>query len=86
MNKGYDDIINEHRDQRGQTIGLFTSGGTISAIMGRVLGIASQKDVIGLNGIVQNTSITEILFSSHRSTLKRFNEVSHLPNEMHTFV
>ncbi len=86
VNHGYESILEKHRSERGATIGLFTSGGTISATMGRVLGIAEERDVIRLNGIVQNTSISEILFSEYKETLKSFNEVSHLPDEMRTFV
>ena len=86
VSNGYEYVLDKHKHERGKTIGLFTSGGTISAIMGRVLGIESDRDVIRLNGIVQNTSITEVLYSEHRATLKRFNEVSHLPEKMHTYV
>lgn len=86
VKRGYDTILHKYREDRGLTIGLFTSGGTISATMGHVLGIAEDRDIIRLNGIVQNTSISEVLFSGHRATLKSFNEVGHLPSEMKTFV
>jgi len=86
VNRGYDDILNKHRNERGVTIGLFTSGGTISATMGRVLGIAEERNVIRLNAIVQNTSMSEILFTEDKETLKSFNEVPHLSDDMRTFV
>jgi Fructose-2,6-bisphosphatase len=84
--KGYETILERHKNERGVTIGLFTSGGTISATMGHILGMAEEKDIIGLNGIVQNTSISSFLFSGLKTTLKNFNDVSHLPQEMKTYV
>ena len=86
VNSGYEKVLDNHRHDRGVTVGLFTSGGTISATMGRVLGIARERDVIRLNAIVQNTSMSEILFTSEKETLKSFNEVPHLSDEMKTFV
>ena len=86
VQRGYNEILDRHRNKRNQTVGLFTSGGTISATMGEVLGIEKDRNVIRLNGIVQNTSISEVLFSGPRVTLKSFNEVHHLPDELKTFV
>ena len=86
VKRGYQRILDEHRNGKSQTIGLFTSGGTISATMGYVLGIEEDKNIIRLNGIVQNTSISEVLFSGQRVTLKSFNEVGHLPDDLKTFV
>jgi len=84
--RGYDQVLAQHSQERGVTIGMFTSGGTISATLGHVLGMSDNRDIIGLNGIVQNTSISEFLFSGRRVTMKRFNDVSHLPDHMKTFV
>lgn len=83
---GYDKVYNNHKDQKAKTIGLFTSGGTISATLGHVLGMKDNADIIGLNGVVQNTSVSEFLFSGERVTMKRFNDVSHLPKDMKTYV
>ena len=83
---GYEQVYNRHKDQKGLTIGLFTSGGTISATLGHVLGMSSDENIIGLNGVVQNTSVSEFLFSGERVTMKRFNDVSHLPEDMKTYV
>lgn len=83
---GYDRVFENHKNQKGQIIGLFTSGGTISATLGHVLGMQSDEDIIGLNGVVQNTSISEFLFSGERVTMKRFNDVSHLPADLKTYV
>jgi len=83
---GWDKVFSAHKHEQGKTVGLFTSGGTISATVGNVLGMQSDREIIKLNGIVQNTSITEFLYSGDRVTMKRFNEVSHLPDDMKTYV
>jgi len=84
--RGFEDVFARHKHENKKTIALFTSGGTISATLGHVLGMEHEKDIIGMNGIVQNTSITEFLFSGDRITMKRFNDVSHLPENMKTYV
>jgi len=83
---GFERMYNQHKNEQGKTIACFTSGGTISAILGHVLGMQADADIIGLNGIVQNTSISEFLFSGDRITMKRFNDASHLPEKMKTYV
>lgn len=84
--RGLGVIQHQNGDQRGITIGAFTSGGTISAAMGHVLGMSNESKVMELNGLVQNTSITEFVFTQKRMTLKSFNGVPHLAEEMVTFV
>lgn len=86
VTKGYDRVYDTHKNEKGKTIGLFTSGGTISATLGHVLGMTANEDIIGLNGVVQNTSVSEFLFSGERVTMKRFNDVSHLPDALKTYV
>ncbi|MEL6122913.1 MAG: histidine phosphatase family protein [Bacteroidota bacterium] len=86
VEQGLERVICEHSDQKGQHIGMFTSGGTIAATIGRTLQMADHARVISLNGIVQNASMTEILFSNHRITLKSFNRVPHLSDDQLTYV
>ena len=86
VKSGFEMIYDRHKDEKGKTIALFTSGGTISAALGYLLGMQNDEDIIGLNGIVQNTSISEFLFSGDRITMKRFNDTSHLPEHMKTYV
>jgi len=86
VSRGFDEILEVHKNDRGVNIALFTSGGTISAMLGRVLQIPDHSSVINLNGIVQNTSMTEVLFNSSKATLKSFNLVPHLSNDMITYV
>ncbi len=83
---GLDQILENHRKKRGEQIALFTSGGTISATVGKLLEIKNHVNVIGLNGIVQNTSLTEIIFNERKATLKSFNKVPHLSPSMITYI
>lgn len=64
---------------RGQTIAVFTSAGPISAMLEIVLGCPSQQ-VLSMWWLLGNTSITELLFSERRITLRSFNSLPHLPN------
>lgn len=86
VEQGLDQLLQKHQYDRGYNIALFTSGGTISATLGKILNIENHTSVIGLNGIVQNTSISEIIFNDKKATLKSFNAVPHLSNEMITYV
>ncbi|MFT4567286.1 MAG: broad specificity phosphatase PhoE [Saprospiraceae bacterium] len=86
VGNGFDELMQKHSKERGINIALFTSGGTISAILGKVLQMPNHSSVIKLNGIVQNTSMTEILFNDAKATLKSFNLVPHLSNDMITYV
>lgn len=79
-------IYDQHRNVRGENVLMFTSGGTISATVGKILGIEDDVRVIQMNGIVQNTSITEIVFNENKYTLKSFNRVPHLSTDMLTYV
>ncbi len=86
VKSGFERVYDRHKGDKSSTIALFTSGGTISAVLGHVLGMQEEADIIGLNGIVQNTSISEFLFSGDRITMKRFNDCSHLEENMKTYV
>ena len=86
VKSGFEMIYGRHKDEKAKTIALFTSGGTISAILGHVLGMQRDEDIINLNGIVLNASISEFIFSGDRITMKNFNDASHLPTNMKTYV
>ncbi|MEM7370888.1 MAG: histidine phosphatase family protein [Bacteroidota bacterium] len=84
VNQGLDQIIKEN--QQGKTVLAFTSGGTTAASMGYTLGL-SHLDSMELNFIVQNTAMTELLFSRNNLSLMRFNHIPHLTQqELITFV
>jgi len=70
----------------GETIGAFTSGGTISAITAEALHIQDERRVAAMNFSVRNTSFTSFLFSKNQFNLLSFNELPHLEKEMVTFV
>ncbi|MFT5762844.1 MAG: broad specificity phosphatase PhoE, partial [Saprospiraceae bacterium] len=68
------------------TVGVFTSGGVISAITAEALGLEDQTKVAELNYAVRNTSVSRFLYSNGEFNLLSFNEVPHLEEEMITFV
>lgn len=70
----------------GQTIGVFSSGGTISAITAECLGLASEKAVAELNFSIRNTSFSTFLHTENKFNLLAFNEIPHLKKEMITFI
>lgn len=71
---------------RGVTVGAFTSGGTISAITGYALEMQNEARIIEMNDAVINTSISDFKYSDGRLSMRQFNRVPHLPQEMITYV
>ena len=69
-----------------QTIGVFSSGGTISAIMAECLALTDEKKVAQLNFSIRNTSLTSFLYNEKYFNLLSFNELPHLEEGMITFV
>ena len=72
--------------KKGEKIGVFSSGGTISSIIGKVLGIEDEIVIADLNFSVRNTSFSKLLYSNKETNLLTFNELPHLRDEMITFV
>ena len=70
----------------GETVAVFTSGGTISSIIGESLNMADQKRIASLNFSIRNTSFTSFLYSKGAFNLLGMNEIPHLEKEMITFV
>jgi broad specificity phosphatase PhoE len=79
------EIILEKTVQKS-TVGIFTSGGVISAITAEALGLKDEGKVADLNNAVRNTSVSRFLYSNGTLNLLSFNEVPHLEKEMITFV
>ncbi|MBT8219190.1 MAG: phosphoglycerate mutase family protein [Bacteroidia bacterium] len=73
-------------ENKGKNVACFTSGGTISATIGYALGMNDDAKMIGINGIIRNTSINEFLFSDEQMSLLTMNRTPHLSNELTTFV
>jgi broad specificity phosphatase PhoE len=72
--------------KKGEQIAVFSSGGTISSIIGDVLGIENEIVIADLNFSVRNTSFSKLLYSNKETNLLTFNELPHLIDEMITFV
>ena len=72
--------------EKGETIGIFTSGGTISSMISEVLKITNEIKVADLNFSLRNTSFSSLLFSNNETSLLSFNELPHLEGEMITFI
>lgn len=84
VKKGLNHIL--ENTGKGETIGAFTSGGTISSITAESLNMADQKRIATMNFTIRNTSFTSFFFSKNQFNLLGFNELPHLSEEMITFV
>lgn len=84
VKKGLDTIL--QNTDKGETIGVFTSGGTIASITGEALNITDETRVAAMNFSIRNTSFSSFLFSKNQFNLLSFNELPHLPDDMVTFV
>jgi len=72
--------------KKGEQIAVFSSGGTISSIIGDVLKLNNELVVADLNFSVRNTSFSTLLYSNNETNLLTFNELPHLKDDMITFV
>ncbi len=72
--------------EKGETIGSFTSGGTISALTAQTLNMEDSKKITALSFAIRNTSFSSYLSSQKQFNLLTFNELPHLAGEMVTFV
>jgi len=68
----------------GATVAVFTSGGPIGISVQTALDAPDIK-AAELNWRVHNCSVTRYTFSAARISLDSFNDISHLPVEMHTY-
>jgi len=69
---------------RGKTVAVFTSGGPVAISVQTILQ-APEIKAAELNWRVHNCSVTRYTFSGERVSLDAFNDVSHLPVDMHTY-
>ena len=69
----------------GETIGVFTSGGTKSAIIGDCLELKEQK-ILELNMAIRNSSFSQMRLSKTKLHVLSLNEIPHLSKELITFV
>lgn len=69
---------------RSETIAIFTSGGPVAISVQTILQAPDIK-AAELNWRVHNCSVTRYTFSGERVSLDAFNDVSHLPADMHSY-
>ncbi len=68
-----------------ETIGVFTSGGTKSSIIGDSLELQEQK-IYELNMAIRNSSFSQLYFTKNNLHILSINEIPHLNKELITFV
>jgi broad specificity phosphatase PhoE len=81
--KGIEQIKNEIGS--GETVGVFTSGGTKSSIIGDCLRV-DEEQIAEFNLVMKNTSFSQLLFSKNKINILTMNETPHLPDELITFI
>lgn len=75
VNSAVDEIMANH--DGGKNVAVFTSGGPISVVVQRVLGLTPQK-AMDIRDMIANSSITRFKFSRDRLMMSTFNEYPHL--------
>jgi broad specificity phosphatase PhoE len=78
-------IVADARSNKHKEVIAITSGGVISLLVAHVMGLSDEK-MIGLNLHIANTSVTALIFNDNRISLRYFNNHSHLPSDMVTFI
>ena len=72
--------------QESATMGVFTSGGPIGSTVASVLGLTDEQ-ALELAWVVQNATLTELLFREGLASLKSFNVLPRLGSpELSTYV
>ena len=66
--------------ESNQKVALFSSGGTISILIGEILGVSDTK-MAELNWQIRNSSISEVSYSKGKYFLRGFNHIAHLPDQ-----
>ena len=84
VKKGLNSILNDTGS--GENIAAFTSGGTIASVTAESLKIECEKRVVTLNFSHRNTAYTSFFYSKNELNLFEFNQLSHLKQELITFV
>lgn len=68
-----------------KNIAVFTSGGPISVVSQKLLGVAPEK-IMQLNWTLLNCSVTKIVSTSNRQFVATLNEHSHFEGEHHSLL
>ena len=78
-------IIHTARQEKQKEVIAVTSGGVISLYMAALMDMPLIK-MIEMNQNIANTSVTSLLFNDKKTTLSYYNNFSHLPKDMVTFM
>jgi broad specificity phosphatase PhoE len=78
-------IMSDARREKQKEVIAVTSGGVISLYMTMLLQMPEIK-MTDLNQHIANTSVTSLLFNDKKTTLSYYNNFSHLPKDMVTFM
>ena len=79
------DIIATARKEKQKEVIAVTSGGVISLYMTILMDMPLER-MIEMNQHIANTSVTSLLFNDKKTTLSYYNNFSHLPKDMVTFM
>lgn len=79
------DIISTARKDKQKEVIAVTSGGVISLYMTALMDMPLVR-MIEMNQHIANTSVTSLLFNDKKTTLSYYNNFSHLPKDMVTFM
>ena len=79
------EVISTARKEKQKEVIAVTSGGVISLYM-TILMDMPQERMIEMNQHIANTSVTSLLFNDKKTTLSYYNNFSHLPKDMVTFM
>lgn len=71
---------------KGETIAIFSSGGTISSIAAEAIQLKNESSIAAMNFSIRNTSFSTFLYSKNNFNLLSLNEIPHLQDEMITFI
>ncbi|MCF8033020.1 MAG: histidine phosphatase family protein [Desulfarculaceae bacterium] len=75
VGRSLDQVLAAHK--RGKRVIVFTSGGPISAIMQRALGLEHQT-AMKLTYVIKNASLSSFLYNREDFSLSEFNSTTHL--------
>ena len=79
------EIISTARKEKQKEVIAVTSGGVISLYMTILMDMPLER-MIEMNQHIANTSVTSLLFNDKKTTLSYYNNFSHLPKDMVTFM
>jgi len=80
-----EDIYATARREKHKEVIAVTSGGVISLYMAVLMDMPLMR-MLEMNQHIANTSVTSLLFNDKKTTLSYYNNFSHLPKDMVTYM